>query len=283
MHAAYERRASATALPRMRALLSAHLLRRTKADPVVASQLQLPPVEWVTLSLTLAEAERAAYDAATADLRASYDAFARAVDAASNARSAQSRLDESRRRRGVDAREYASAGAFSSLAQARKLGELNGALTRVRQMLCSPFAVNVDKAKARKQGEAAVLASTTRLPHRTILERLVAQASQDPTLTLILSLTLTLTLTLTMTRTLTLSLTLTLTLTRTPTRAPRPTRPGEPGSRSCGGGASEMECGALRGAHGPRTARAAAAQPGAEPSGRGGEGGAGSRRRQVQG
>ena len=163
----------------MRALLSAHLLRRTKADPIVASQLQLPPVEWVTISLTLAEAERAAYDAATADLRASYDAFARAVDATSNARSAQSRLDESRRRRGVDAREYASAGTFSSLAQARKLGELNGALTRVRQMLCSPFAVNADKVKARKQGEAAVLASTTRLPHRTILERLVAQASRD--------------------------------------------------------------------------------------------------------
>ena len=185
----------------MRALLSAHLLRRTKADPIVASQLQLPPVEWVTLSLTLAEAERAAYDAATADLRASYDAFARAVDATSNARSAQSRLDESRRRRGVDAREYASAGAFSSLAQARKLGELNGALTRVRQMLCSPFAVNVDKAKARRQGEAAVLASTTRLPHRTILERLVAQASKDPTLTLTSSLTLTLTLTITLTLT----------------------------------------------------------------------------------
>ena len=32
-----------------------------------------------------------------------------------------------------------------ALAQARKLGELNGALTRVRQMLCSPFAVNADK------------------------------------------------------------------------------------------------------------------------------------------
>ena len=119
VHAAYERRASAAALPRMRALLSAHLLRRTKADPIVAEQLQLPPVEWVTVALTLAEAERAAYDAATSDLRASHEAFARAVDAASNARSAQSRLDESRRLRGVDAREYASAGAFSSLAQAR--------------------------------------------------------------------------------------------------------------------------------------------------------------------
>ena len=46
VHTAYERRASAAALPRMRALLSAHLLRRTKADPVVANQLQLPPVEW---------------------------------------------------------------------------------------------------------------------------------------------------------------------------------------------------------------------------------------------
>ena len=246
----------------MRALLSAHLLRRTKADPIVASQLQLPPVEWVTISLTLAEAERAAYDAATADLRASYDAFARAVDATSNARSAQSRLDESRRRRGVDAREYASAGTFSSLAQARKLGELNGALTRVRQMLCSPFAVNADKVKARKQGEAAVLASTTRLPHRTILERLVAQASRDlkpnpdpnPTLN----------------------------PDPDPDPNPSPTCAGQPGSRPCGGGASARERGALRGPYGARTARATAAESGAE-SGRGGEGGAGGRREQVQG
>ena len=74
------------------------------------------------MALTLAEAERAACDAATSDLRASHESFARAVEAASNARSAQSRLDESRRRRGVDAREFASAGAFSSLAQARRVG-----------------------------------------------------------------------------------------------------------------------------------------------------------------
>ena len=73
-------------------------------------------------------------------------------------------------------------GVFSSLAQARKLGELNGALTRVRQMLCSPYAINAEKVSSNKsggRGEAAVLASATRLPHRTILERLVAQASRD--------------------------------------------------------------------------------------------------------
>ena len=99
----------------------------------------------------------AAYDAAMSDLRASYESFARAVEAASNSRNAQSRLDEHRRRRGLDAREFESAGTFSSLAQARKLGELNGALTRVRQMLCSPFAVNADKAKAGKHAEAAAI------------------------------------------------------------------------------------------------------------------------------
>lgn len=72
VHTAYERRASPAALLRMRTLLSAHMLRRTKSDPVVAEQLQLPPLEWITISLPLAEAERAAYDAATSDLRASY-------------------------------------------------------------------------------------------------------------------------------------------------------------------------------------------------------------------
>jgi len=80
----------------------------------------------------------------------------------------------------LDARDFESAGAFSSLVQARKMGELNGTLTRVRQMLCSPFAVNAEKVGGGLgKGEAAVLASATRLPQRTILERLVAQASRD--------------------------------------------------------------------------------------------------------
>ena len=96
----------------------------------VAQQLQIPPLEWIQVSLTLDVGERAAYDAALADLRTSYEAFARAVDASSNSREAQARLDESRRRRGLEARDYTGAGALSLLQQARKLGELNGALTR---------------------------------------------------------------------------------------------------------------------------------------------------------
>ena len=60
------------------------------------------------------------------------------------------------------------------------MGELNGALTRVRQMLCSPSAVNAARAGAKQaRGSSAVLASTVRLPQRTILERLVAQAAHD--------------------------------------------------------------------------------------------------------
>ena len=58
---------------------------------------------------------------------ASHEGFVRAVDATSSARGAQRRLDESRRRRGLDASEYTSAGEFSSLQQARKLGELEQA------------------------------------------------------------------------------------------------------------------------------------------------------------
>ena len=175
---AFEKRGDTSALLRMRTLLAAHLLRRTKSDPHVAQQLQIPPLEWIQVSLTLDVGERAAYDAALADLRTSYEAFARAVDASSNSREAQARLDESRRRRGLEARDYTGAGALSLLQQARKLGELNGALTRVRQMLCSPFAVNAAK-RAAAHGEASVLASTVRLPQKVILERLVAQAVRD--------------------------------------------------------------------------------------------------------
>ena len=37
------------------------MLRRTKADPVIAKQLQLPPVQHITIPIKLNEAERAAY------------------------------------------------------------------------------------------------------------------------------------------------------------------------------------------------------------------------------
>ena len=179
VHKPFERRLP-DSLPQMRSLLAAHMLRRRKADPVIAMQLNLPPVEYTTIKLSLNEAERAACSAAMSDLRAAYACFVRVTESSANARGAQARLDENRRQRGLDARDYAEGGANSALQQARLQGELNAALTRVRQMLCSPFAINASKAGAsRGRGEAAVLTSAVRLPHRTIIERLVAQASRD--------------------------------------------------------------------------------------------------------
>ena len=58
------------------------------------------------------------------------------------------------------------------------LRRLNGSLTRVRQMLCSPFVVNAARNSgggASGGGGIAVIASTERLPHKVILDRLAAQ------------------------------------------------------------------------------------------------------------
>ena len=50
------------------------LTRRTKSDPHVAQQLQIL-LEWIQVSSILDVGERAAYDAALADLRTSYEAL----------------------------------------------------------------------------------------------------------------------------------------------------------------------------------------------------------------
>ena len=60
----------------MRALLRAHMLRRTKRDPCVARQIALPPVEWRTIELELEAAERAAYESALSELRVAHRNFA---------------------------------------------------------------------------------------------------------------------------------------------------------------------------------------------------------------
>ena len=71
-----------TSLYRMRALLRAHMLRRTKRDACVARQIALPPVEWRTIELELEAAERAAYESALGELRVAHRNFAEAESSA---------------------------------------------------------------------------------------------------------------------------------------------------------------------------------------------------------
>jgi hypothetical protein len=80
----------AAALYRMRTLLRALCLRRSKQDPIIASQIAIPPLAWETRMLTFSDTERTIYLHAAEQLRKSHVAFCRA--SASRSSRARARL-----------------------------------------------------------------------------------------------------------------------------------------------------------------------------------------------
>jgi E3 ubiquitin-protein ligase SHPRH len=94
-----------TALYKMRTLLRALCLRRSKLDPGISAQIAIPPLTWETRLLTFSDPERAIYTCAAQQLRRSHLALSRASASRTNS------IEATRRR-------------------ARLLGQLNGDLTR---------------------------------------------------------------------------------------------------------------------------------------------------------
>ena len=144
-----------SALYRMRTLLRALCLRRSKHDPAVQAQIALPPMEWRTRTLTLSAGERSRYQLAVDVLRRSHRAYARA-----------------------------SSGRVRSGFKSRLLGQLNGDLTRVRQTVCHPSVVNADRPRVGQGGrsgggDGGLVGGLdgARLPHETVLRRLIARAA----------------------------------------------------------------------------------------------------------
>mmetsp|Transcript_22890 Transcript_22890/g.52815 ORF Transcript_22890/g.52815 Transcript_22890/m.52815 type:complete len:1079 (-) Transcript_22890:1998-5234(-) len=156
LHAPYADR-TPLALARMRTLLRAVMLRRSKADPAIQAQIRVPPVRWSTRELSLNRTERAAYRVAHKQLRESHAHYARVAAALASA--------PSDRRTALAAQ------------QASLLGRLMGDLTRVRQMLCNPNVIN----ERRVGGSTSALAAVTsaeRQPQEVIMARLHVQARQ---------------------------------------------------------------------------------------------------------
>ena len=148
----YKRR-EPNALYRMRTLLRALCLRRSKQDPAVQAQVLLPPLKWETQLLTFSAEERARYRQAVEVLKRSHRAFSRAQH-----------------------------GRARGSLKARLLGQLNGDLTRVRQTVCHPSVVNASRPRVGAGGRASLIAGFdvgARLPHATVLRRLIARAAVE--------------------------------------------------------------------------------------------------------
>jgi hypothetical protein len=77
---------SAVGLCRMRALLRSVMLRRTKRQPHILRQMNLPPLTFHCLSMPLAPLERKAYDKAAAALTRSFKQVKPVFDAATRLR-----------------------------------------------------------------------------------------------------------------------------------------------------------------------------------------------------
>ena len=142
------------ALPRMRTLLRALCLRRSKRDAAIMAQLDLPPLQWETRRLTFSPEERLRYKDAVAVLQRSHRAFARV-----------------------------SSGRGRSSLKSRMLGQLNGDLTRVRQLCCHPSVVNAARPRVGAGGRSGMFTLSgldgARLPHATVLRRLIARAASE--------------------------------------------------------------------------------------------------------
>lgn len=141
------------ALYRMRTLLRALCLRRSKSDPAVHAQIALPPMEWVTRTLAMSAVERVRYELAVGVLRRSHRAYARAAT--------------SKARGGV---------------KSRLLGQLSGDLTRLRQTVCHPSVVNAARPRGAGNSVRGGLVGGvdgTSLPHAIVLRRLIARAAAD--------------------------------------------------------------------------------------------------------
>ncbi len=67
------------ALYRMRTLLRALCLRRSKLDPAIQQQIALPPIQWQTHTLRFSAAERSRYQLAVDVMRRSHRAYSRAA------------------------------------------------------------------------------------------------------------------------------------------------------------------------------------------------------------
>jgi E3 ubiquitin-protein ligase SHPRH len=125
LHDPFVRERSAAGLCRMRALLRDVLLRRTKRQPHIQQQMNLPPLTWHSLTAPLASMERKAYDKAAAALGRSYSQFKLVLEG-------QSRL----RRRAVTG---GGGGGFDGKnAAAKKSARFIGDVTRLRQTCCHP-------------------------------------------------------------------------------------------------------------------------------------------------
>jgi len=147
----------ASALYRMRTLLRALCMRRSKLDPVIAAQIALPPLSWETRLLRLSEGEQAVYAVAAARFRQSQQAFNRLVG-----------------RRPQQQRNQAGGKGV----QARLLGQLNGDLTRLRQTACHASVVNEARAGAGGR-ERVHAADGSRLPQALVVARIVANAAAE--------------------------------------------------------------------------------------------------------
>jgi len=132
----------AIALVRMRTLLRALCLRRSKHAAEIAAQIELPPLIWETRRVDFSRSEAAAYEVALRLLKRSHAAFARASS--------------------------------SSTRRMRLLGQLNGDLTRVRQLTCHPSVVNANRAAVTSGSSAGML--PPKLSKRTVLAKLTAHA-----------------------------------------------------------------------------------------------------------
>eukprot|EP00965_Chrysotila_dentata_P036790 1224155-Pleurochrysis_carterae.AAC.3 len=137
------------ALPRMRTLLRALMLRRSQQDGAIQAQINLPPVTWETRTLELTHKERVAYAVALEQLKRSHRTYARFAATRTGGRQGCSNM------------------------RSRLLGQLNGDLTRVRQTVCHHTVVNGARKAAGNMGAGE------RLPHRLILQRLVARAAAE--------------------------------------------------------------------------------------------------------
>ena len=164
LHTGYRARTPGS-LARMRALLRAIMLRRSKDDPAVAEQIRVPPLTWETSLLNLSATEQAAYRLAHTQLKDSHRQYAR-VQAQ---REAQRERAQANRAEGLPADFQRADG------QQRLLGRLMGDLTRVRQMLCHPSVINEQRLEG-TANRAALLASGKRQPQAVIMARLVVDA-----------------------------------------------------------------------------------------------------------
>ena len=118
---------SPTGLCRMRSLLRDVVLRRTKRQPYILKQMNLPPLTWHPLTMPLAPLERKAYEKSAAALARSFNAFKPVIDG-----DRQGRV----RKRAITG---GGGGGFDGKnAAAKQSARFIGDVTRLRQTACHP-------------------------------------------------------------------------------------------------------------------------------------------------